>query len=182
VIFEGCCGCCACGCCAWVGCWVCCCAGCCACVCEGAGIGPPRAGTGPLDGNGPRLGNGEAGVFLTGKLLCVLCGTTSFAVFPAPSPSNSFVNPSTKTNLSCIAKRCRSIPAPLLASVLQNSKSRSHDTRTTIFSSSCVASSVCDVSVEETKALRKRRVTSQWGVESRTPVRRSWELEGGRRR
>jgi hypothetical protein len=35
---------------------------------------------------------------------------------------------------------------------------------------------------EETKALRKSRVTSQWGVESSTPVRRSWDPEGGRRR
>jgi hypothetical protein len=50
-----------------------------------------------------------------------------------------------------------------------------------MFSSSCVvfASSVSGVEVEvaeveeETKALRKSRVTSQWGVESRTPVRRS---------
>jgi hypothetical protein len=172
-----CCGCCACvaGCCACgCACWV--------CGCEGAATGTPLEGTGPLDGNGPRLGTGVAGVFLTGRLLCVLCGTTSFAVLsPVASPSNNLVNPSTKTNLSCIAKRPKSMPAPLLASVFQNSKSRSHDTSTTMFSSSCVvfASSVSGVEVEvaeveeETKALRKSRVTSQWGVESRTPVRRS---------
>jgi hypothetical protein len=164
--------CCACaaGCCAWV-----CCA--CGCGCEGVGTEAPREGIGPRDGSGPpRLGSGEAGVFLTGRLLCVLCGATSFALSsPVPSTENSLVNPSTKTNFSCCANRPKSIPAPLLASVFQNSKSRSHDTRTTMFSSSFVSSvSVDGAKVkEETKALRKSLVTSQWGVESSTPVRRS---------
>lgn len=84
-----------------VGCWTCC--GC-ACGCEGTGAGGPREGMGPRFGSGPpRLGNGEAGVFLTGSVLCAVggaIGEDAVAVFEVAT-GNRCVNPSTKTNLSC---------------------------------------------------------------------------------
>lgn len=70
------------------------------------------------------------------------------------------------------------LTAPLLASLLQNSKSRNQDTRTTV--TSC--SSVEWDSSAGVNALRRRRVTSHWGEESRTPVRRSCDPGVGRRR
>lgn len=89
------------------GCWVC-------CGCDGAGAGgPPREGMGPRDGRGPpRLGNGETGLFLTGSVLCAVGGAIAdgaVAVFDVAT-GNRCVNPSTKTNLSCCARRARSMP------------------------------------------------------------------------
>lgn len=84
-----------------VGCCTCC--GC-ACGCEGTGAGGPREGMGPRDGSGPpRFGSGEAGVFLMGSVLCVVCGAIgdgAVAVFEVAT-GNKCVNPSTKTNLFC---------------------------------------------------------------------------------
>jgi hypothetical protein len=57
---------------------------------------------GPRDGNGPpRLGSGDAGVFLTGRLLCAVCGASGAAAVFEVATGNNCVNPSTKTNLSC---------------------------------------------------------------------------------
>lgn len=60
----------------------------------------------------------------------------------ASPPPKSPVNPSTKANLPSCANRPKSNPAPRLASVFQNSKSRSQETSNTA-TSSCSSTSPC---------------------------------------